>query len=106
MTPEELVEDMASKAAFDDAYIATMGKAFVDMGIDGLKRFMAKFNDTRTKFTEDQKNNINAVNHALSKNDDFCKAMRAWHEWKETLPPGDFTKELAKAGAAKAEDEP
>jgi hypothetical protein len=83
MTPEELVADMADRTEFDDVYIEDLGKQFAEMGIEGLKRFMTAFNEKRASYTEAQKTNITAINLVLAKNENFNKALRDLHAWKE-----------------------
>ncbi len=97
MTPEELVDDMANKASHvDDEYINATGKLFAEMGLEGIKRFIAAFHEKCISFTGDQKHNIQVVNHKLAQNEDFCRALRAFNEWKAALTPEDFAKEMTR----------
>ncbi len=86
MSPEELHDEMITKATFDDAYIDATVEAFSAWSPEDLLRFMKRLSESQGSYTAEQRTTLQKINLALAQKPKFNEALKRFNDWRAVQP--------------------
>lgn len=86
MMLDEMMDEMAARTEFDDAYVATLATAFANASPEEMDRAFERMRDALARQTPEQKACLQRLNLELVKQEGFVDALRRHNERRTKAP--------------------